>query len=133
MTPTMSALGLARIERITDAGPAAIAAHALQELYHPLFTIGAMHPRTPTAEMTLGPRDPYLLRDRPIAQFNLNEVSRRPDFPNSGPPHPSSNGNKTSFERPYPGEVAHVYAIRCQFFNGQSGISAVTRHLIELK
>ena len=61
MTPALGALGLACVERIADAGTAAIAAQSPIKLCHAPIAVGTVQPRPFAAKETSRPRNSDLL------------------------------------------------------------------------
>ena len=67
---------LAGIERIADAGPAAIPSKVSEKLGDPLFTTRGMHPRAPASHMTAGPGNTNSLHGVAVGKIQFEPVAR---------------------------------------------------------
>jgi len=106
--PRSSALGLARINRVTGTTTAAIARQPSNELGHALLAMGAMQPWPGTAEAALGPRDPDLLIDSLIAQFQMEKISGNAHLLNAGPQQCWAKHNPSVSQDSSPLKVTHT-------------------------
>src|SRR5215831_15053922 len=128
MAPTLSALGLACVDRITDAGATAEAGQSVEQPRHASLAVRTMQPWPAAAEMAPAPRNPDLLRRDLIEQYQLDQVPGDPHLVDPRPPQRRPQCNPTVPENVGTLKLAHVQTIGRQFFDRQSVASLVSRH-----